>query len=164
MCMLSPVWLLVTVWTVALQAPLFMGFFRNEYWSGLPFPPPEDFPDTGIQPNRLLCLLHWQADSFPTQLPGKSLMKMSTRVFCLTWICISKSLTSLKMCLPWVLCPYFVKYWSFPWKTFRSFLQKQTHRLKEQIYVYQKEWGEEIVREFEINTDTLLYLKWIKCF
>ena len=39
-----------TSWTVALQAPLPMGFFRQEYWSGLPCPPPGDLPDPGIVP------------------------------------------------------------------------------------------------------------------
>ena len=37
-------------WTVAQQAPLSMGFSRQEYWSGLPCPPPEDLPDPGIEP------------------------------------------------------------------------------------------------------------------
>ena len=40
----------VTLWTVALQAPLSMAFPRQEYWSGLPFPPPGDLPDPGIEP------------------------------------------------------------------------------------------------------------------
>ena len=40
----------VTTWTIALQAPLSMGFPRQEYWSGLPFPSPGDLPDPGIQP------------------------------------------------------------------------------------------------------------------
>jgi len=39
-----------TPWTVAPQAPLSMVFPRQEYWSGLPFPPPEDLPDPGIEP------------------------------------------------------------------------------------------------------------------
>ena len=39
-----------TLWTVALQAPLFTGFSRQEYWSGLPFPSPGDLPSTGIEP------------------------------------------------------------------------------------------------------------------
>ena len=60
-CMLSRfghVQLLVTLWTVAHQAPLFMGFSRQESWSGLPScPPPEDFPCPGMEPS-LLCLLH----------------------------------------------------------------------------------------------------------
>ena len=40
----------VTVWTVASQAPLSMEFLRQKYWSGLPFPTPEDIPDPGIEP------------------------------------------------------------------------------------------------------------------
>ena len=41
---------LATPWTVAHQAPLHMGFSREEYWSGLPFPSPGDLPDPGIEP------------------------------------------------------------------------------------------------------------------
>ena len=41
---------LVTPWTVAQQAPLSTGFSRQEYWSGLPFPPPGDLPDPVIEP------------------------------------------------------------------------------------------------------------------
>ena len=40
----------VTPQTVACQAPLSMGFFRQEYWSGLPFPSPGNLPDQGIKP------------------------------------------------------------------------------------------------------------------
>ena len=40
----------VTPWTVAVQAPLSMGFSRQEYWSELPFPFPENLPDQGIKP------------------------------------------------------------------------------------------------------------------
>ena len=42
------VWLFSTLWTVACQAPLFMGFSRPEYWNGLPFPFPGDLPDPRI--------------------------------------------------------------------------------------------------------------------
>ena len=45
----SRVGLCVTPWTVARQAPLSMGFSRQEYWSGLLCPPPEDLPDPGIK-------------------------------------------------------------------------------------------------------------------
>ena len=41
---------LATLWTVAFQAPLSMGFSRQEYWSGLPFPSPGDLPNPGIKP------------------------------------------------------------------------------------------------------------------
>ena len=47
---LSHVQLFVTPWTVARQAPLSMGFSRQEYWSGLPCSPPQDLPDPGIEP------------------------------------------------------------------------------------------------------------------
>ena len=40
----------LTPWTVAYQAPLSMGFSRQEYWSGLPFPSPGDLPNPGIEP------------------------------------------------------------------------------------------------------------------
>ena len=46
----SRVRLFVALWTVACQDPLSMGFSRQEYWSGLPCPPPEDLPDPGIEP------------------------------------------------------------------------------------------------------------------
>ena len=50
----SRVRLFVTPWTVACQAPLSMGFSRQEYWSGLPCPPPGDLPDPGIKPKSIL--------------------------------------------------------------------------------------------------------------
>ena len=59
----SRVWLCATLWTVACQAPLSMGFSRQEYWSELPYPPPEDLPDPGIETVSLIspamgCLLN----------------------------------------------------------------------------------------------------------
>ena len=48
--LLGCVWLSATPWTVARQAPLSMKFSRQEYWSGVPFPSPEDLPDLGIEP------------------------------------------------------------------------------------------------------------------
>ena len=56
-CVLSSfscVRLFVTPWTVGCQAPLSMGFSRQEYWSGLPFPSPGDLPDPGIEPASLM--------------------------------------------------------------------------------------------------------------
>ena len=50
LCVLSCVQLFATPWTVALQAPLSMGFSRQEYWSGLSFPSLEDLPGPGIEP------------------------------------------------------------------------------------------------------------------
>ena len=70
--------LFATPWTVAYQAPPSMGFSRQEYWSGLPFPSPGNLPDSGIEP--------WsptlQADGLTSEPPGKptlyiELLKMS---------------------------------------------------------------------------------------
>ena len=52
--LLSHVHLFATPWTVARQAPLSTGFSREEYWSGLPCPPPGDLPDPGIEPKSLM--------------------------------------------------------------------------------------------------------------
>ena len=43
-----------TIWTVSCQDPLSMGFTRQEYWSGLPFPTPDDLPDPGFEPASLV--------------------------------------------------------------------------------------------------------------
>ena len=58
----------VTPWTVACQAPLSTGFYRQEHWSGLPFLSPGDLPNLGIEP-RLFAL---QVDSLPSESPGQS--------------------------------------------------------------------------------------------
>ena len=60
----SCVWLFETHWTLAHQAPLSMGFPRQEYWSGLPCPPLGDLPDPGIKPASLTS--HVLADGFST--------------------------------------------------------------------------------------------------
>ena len=60
----SHVQLFATLWTVDHQAPLSMGLSRQEYWSGLPCPPPGDLPNPEIKPVALVSL-HWQADSLP---------------------------------------------------------------------------------------------------
>ena len=61
---------LATPWTVAHQAPLSIGFSRQENWSELPFPLPGDLPDPGIKPGSPAL----QADSCPTELQGKPLV------------------------------------------------------------------------------------------
>ena len=71
--LLSLVQLFATPWTVARQAamsmgPLSMGFSRQEYWSGLPFPSPGDLPDSGIEPGSS----ELQADSLSSESPGKA--------------------------------------------------------------------------------------------
>ena len=62
--------LCATLWAVACQAPLSMGFCRQEYWSRLSCPPPRDLPDPGFEPTPL-CILHWQAGSLPLAPAGK---------------------------------------------------------------------------------------------
>ena len=57
-------------WTVAQQAPLSMGSSRQESWSGLPFPPPGDLPDPGIEPASPVSPT-LQADFFTPEPPGK---------------------------------------------------------------------------------------------
>ena len=64
---LNRVQLFATPWTVVLQAPLFVGFSRQEYWSGQPFSSPGDLPDSGIDPRS--TSLH--VDSLPSEPPGK---------------------------------------------------------------------------------------------
>ena len=68
--LLSGVQLFATPWTVAYQAAPSMEFSRQEYWSGLPFPSPEDLPNPGIK-SRSPAL---QADSLPAELPGKPML------------------------------------------------------------------------------------------
>ena len=59
--------LVVTPWTVAHQAPLSIDFSSQEYWSGLPCPPPGDLPNPGIEPGSPAS----QADSLPSEPPEK---------------------------------------------------------------------------------------------
>ena len=65
---LSCVRLFATPWTVAYHAPLSMGFSRQESWSGLPLPSPEDIPDPGIEPGSPAL---W-ADALPSEPPRTS--------------------------------------------------------------------------------------------
>ena len=67
-CVLSRVQLFATPWTVPCQAPLSTGFLRQDYWSGLPFPPPRDLPNPGTEPNSPAL----QADSLPLSHQGSS--------------------------------------------------------------------------------------------
>ena len=60
----------MTPWTVARQAPLSMGYSRQEYWSGLPCPPPEDLPNPWIEPG-VSCSSCTAGRFFTTEPPGK---------------------------------------------------------------------------------------------
>ena len=70
---LSRVRLFATPWTVAYQAPPSIGFSRQEYWSGLPFPFPGDLPNPGIEP----WSPTFQADALTAEPPGKQSEKKS---------------------------------------------------------------------------------------
>ena len=72
--LLSCVPLFETLQTVARQVPLSIGFFRQEYWSGLPFPSPGIFPTQGLNLH-LPLLRRWQADSLPSEPPGKPVVR-----------------------------------------------------------------------------------------
>ena len=67
MKLLSHIRPFATPCSVAYQAPPSMGFARQEYWSGLPFPSPGDLPDPGIEPRSPAL----QADALPSEPPGK---------------------------------------------------------------------------------------------
>ena len=85
--LLSHVWLFVTPWTVAYQAPPSMEFSRQEYWSGLPFPSPRDLPDPGIKPRSPAL----EAKSLPSQPPGR-------------WYILSLKLISINFNCIWKVC------------------------------------------------------------
>ena len=74
MTSLSCVQLFVTPWTVAHQASLSIGFSRQEYWSGWPFPSPGDLPDPGIEPVPPTS----QADALPSETPGKQFVTLKS--------------------------------------------------------------------------------------
>ena len=69
--LLSHVQLFATPWTVAYQAPLFIGFSRQEYWSAVPLPSPGDLPDPGIKPGSPAL----QTGTLPSEPPGKPFNK-----------------------------------------------------------------------------------------
>ena len=96
---------LATPWTVACQAPLSMGFSRQEYWSGLPFPFPRNLPDPGVKPRSLAL----QADSLLTELRGKWKMNyikgtnMLWRIDFLTGKCFYYFYNSFTNIMIWVV-------------------------------------------------------------
>ena len=70
LCRFSHVQLVATPWTVAQQSPLSVGFPRQEYWKGLPCPPPGDLPNPGIKPASLVSPA-LVVGFFTTVPPGK---------------------------------------------------------------------------------------------
>ena len=109
--------LFVTLWTLANQAPLSMGFSRQEYWGGLLCPPPGDLTNQGWN-LCLLCLLHWQANSLPLVLPGKP-MYIYTLSFYILFCCgLSQVIEYSSLCytvgLSCFFSPYTIAYISKP--------------------------------------------------
>ena len=84
---LSRVRLFAIPWTVVYQASLSMGFSRQEYWSGLPFPSPGDLPDPGIKPRSPAL----QGDALPSEPPG---IYIYTHTHIFNWIILF-----LKLCI-----------------------------------------------------------------
>ena len=84
----------VTLWTVARQAALSVGFYRQEYWSGLPCPPPGDLPHPGMEPMSSVSP-SLQADSLPAEPSGISPLltpwQPLTRILFL-WFCLRTTL------------------------------------------------------------------------
>ena len=78
----SCVWLFVTLWTVALQAPLSMGFSRQEYWRALPCPPPGDLSDPGIE-LMFPVTPAMQVDSIPLSHQGVCCVLHTSSILCL---------------------------------------------------------------------------------
>ena len=79
---LSCVKLFVTPWTVAYQVPPSMGFSRQEYWSGLPFPSPGDLPDPGTKPGSSTL----QPDTLPSEPPGNTPLQYMCVVCVCVWV------------------------------------------------------------------------------
>ena len=85
----SHVWLFATPWTVAHQTPLSLGFYRQEYWSGLPFPSPGDLPNPRTEPVSLASSA-LQTDSLPCEplekpIPLATINLLLSESICLFW-------------------------------------------------------------------------------
>ena len=79
--LLSPVHLFDAPWTVACQVSLSIGFSKKEYWSGLPFPPPGDLPDPGIESKSPpFCIL--AGEFFTSEPPGNPWLHVA-RGYCM---------------------------------------------------------------------------------
>ena len=90
MKLLSGVRIFATPWTIAYQAPPSMEFFRQEYWSGLPFPSPGDLPIPVIKPRSPTL----QADALPSEPPEKSKQSWALKNWCFWTVVLEKTLES----------------------------------------------------------------------
>ena len=103
-------WLFGMPWSIAHQNPLSMGFLRQEYWSGLPFPSPGNLTDSRIEPRSLPL----KADSLPSESPAKPIkVKWALRLenssnrfsFSMKWNTREFSLLSLCLCVLFSVFP-----------------------------------------------------------
>ena len=85
----SHVWLFVTLWTIAHQAPMSMGFSKQEYWTGLPCPPPGHLPDPGIEPTSFtpLALAGRFLSLVPPGKPNQSYVCVLSSFSCVWTLC-----------------------------------------------------------------------------
>ena len=108
--------------TVAHQAPLSMGLSRQEYWGGLPFPPPKDLPNQGSN-LCLLNLLHWQVDSLTLSHRGSPWVCLwLLKYFLGTLIKVVLRVLGEISLLLWIFCFFrclFVVYLCFPLSYYR---------------------------------------------
>ena len=79
-----------TSWTVAYQAPPSMGFSRQAWWSGLPFPSPGDLPNPGIEAGSPAL----QADALPSEPPGKARNTVTNSMKTLKMVLVKKNVSS----------------------------------------------------------------------
>ena len=104
-CVFSNVQIFVTPWTIAHQAPLSMGFSRQEHGNGLPFPSPEDLPNPGIEP----ASPAWQVDSQLLSHLGSPFWYIAmSNTICGSYkgsknVCVSISATLLIVFLQWLV-------------------------------------------------------------
>ena len=110
----------VNQWTVARQAPLSMEFSGQEHWSGLPFPPPGDLPDPGIEPRPPAL----QANSLPSEPPGKHFFFSSSCHFPMRLICMQSHQKGLERRVDILLMDWFILPWAHYF--YDSDLNKQT--------------------------------------
>ena len=88
--LLRHVWLFATPWSLAYQAPLSMGFSRQEYWSGLPFPSPGDLPNPRTEAGSPAL----QADALPSELPEKASNTVTSSMKTLKMVPVKKNVSS----------------------------------------------------------------------
>ena len=99
---LSHVRLFATPWTVAYQAPLSMGFSRQEYWSGVPLPSPGDLPNPGTEPGSPAL----QTDALPSEPPGKPIIFRACLIVHYIDVTPCNLLTALLLLSIWALSSF----------------------------------------------------------